>query len=292
MSEPEQAAESSLERKASALRRALSGDDGLLVAFSAGVDSSLLLAEAARAHRGRVLAVTVVSELQPLDEAPRAAQLAQELAVEHQLMQGSPLSNPWLRANPPERCYLCKRQIFGALVELAAQEGLARVVEGSNVDDDDDYRPGRRAIEELGVASPLKAAGLTKAEVRALARQAGLPNWDRPSQACLASRIPYGEPLTAAKLARVGEAEALLRRAGFDEVRLRDHGELARIEVPQRAIGRFADAQLRAELVEGLEALGFVYVTIDLKGYRTGAMNETLTAEARSGSDATEENTR
>jgi uncharacterized protein len=180
------------------------------------------------------------------------------------------------RENPPDRCYHCKKAIFSKLATIAQALGFPCILEASNIDDLGDYRPGHRAVKELGARSPLVEAGLAKADVRALSKARGLPTWDKPSAACLASRIPYGEPITREKLARIEKGEAYLSKLGFGAARLRNHGEIARIEVPADEIPRLASAALRGRVVARLKALGFRYVTIDLEGYRSGSMNEAL----------------
>jgi uncharacterized protein len=268
----------------------LIGTGGLLVAFSGGVDSSLLLA-AALSVRGpeSVLAATVASPLQPEGEVEAAVELARSLGVRHLVLELDPLSDPELSANPPERCYLCKRKIFRSLLELARAEGIEAVVEGSNADDQDDFRPGRRALRELGVRSPLREAGLTKAEIREISHALGLATWDRPALACLASRVPYGQRLTAEVLGRVDRSEAVVRGLGISQVRVRDHGDLARIEVPPDELPRLLDPATRVALIDALRHAGYRYVALDLQGYRTGAMNETLSEELKSAIEGAEE---
>ncbi len=268
--------------KREALQRELSGEGGLLVAFSGGVDSTALLHAAMQAHEGRVLAVTVSSSLLTDSEVSRAIELAQQLDAEHRTLALDPLADPDVRSNPPRRCYFCKRLIFQALTDLAREEGLESVVDGSNVDDSADYRPGQQALAELGTSSPLRDAGLTKADVRSLARDANLPNWNAPAAACLASRVPYGEPLTLERLHRIEAGEVALKAAGYRQVRLRDHGALARIEVPPEAIETLANPARRAAIVTALEAVGYTWIALDLVGYRTGAMNEVLNTEVSS----------
>ncbi len=271
-----------LARKLAEVEERLAEAPGLLVAFSGGVDSSLLLAVAARvAPPERLLAVTVHSALQPADEVDTARRVAQGLGVELEVLELDPLRDEKLRTNPPERCYLCKRLIFEAILSLAEERGLDVVVEGSNADDDDDFRPGRRALAELGIRSPLRETGLIKTEIRALARSLDVPTWDRPSLACMASRIPYGQELTEERLRRVDDAETLIRSLGVSQVRVRDHGENARIEVPVEMFSLLLDSTVRASVVEGLRGVGYRYVSLDLQGYRTGAMNEVLSRERK-----------
>ena len=205
-----------------------------------------------------------------------AAAFCRQEGVRHAFVDFDALAVPAVAANPPDRCYHCKKEIFGQIIEFARVNGCAVVAEGSNTDDDGDYRPGQRAIQELGIRSPLREAGLSKDDIRALSREMGLPTWNKPSFACLASRIPYGEPLTAEALGRVERAERWLRDAGpgLAQLRVRSHGNLARIEVPP------PDIQLLAaradEIAAAFKGFGFAYVTLDLQGYRTGSLNETL----------------
>ncbi|MGB9870965.1 MAG: ATP-dependent sacrificial sulfur transferase LarE [Anaerolineae bacterium] len=245
------------------------------VAFSGGTDSTLLLA-LCRDVLGpeRVLALTVLSELTPTAERERAAQVARALGVRHMEVPFPALAYPEIAANRPDRCYHCKRALFGRLLEIVRAEGFAALVHGANVDDLGDYRPGLRAAEELGVRAPLLEAGLTKADIRELSRQMGLSTADLPSMACLASRIPYGTPLTPEALARVDAAEEVLRREwGLRQVRVRDHFPLARLEVPEDDIPRLAAPPARQEIVRRLRELGYRYVTLDLEGFRSGSLN-------------------
>ncbi len=245
------------------------------VAFSGGTDSTLLLA-LCRNVLGpeRVLALTVLSELTPTAERERAARVARALGVRHVEIPFPALAHPEIAANRPDRCYHCKRAMFGRLLEIVRAEGFSTLVHGANVDDLGDYRPGLRAAEELGVRAPLLEAGLTKAEIRELSRRLGLPTADLPPMACLASRIPYGTPLTPEALARVDAAEDYLRREwGLRQVRVRDHFPLARLEVPEDDIPRLAAPPARQEVARRLRELGYRYVTLDLEGFRSGSLN-------------------
>ena len=263
--------------KLETLRASLREAHSALVAFSSGVDSTFLLHVAHEELGDRVVAVTARSRSFPKRELDEAADFCRAEGVRHVVIDSEELDVPGFAENPPDRCYHCKRELFGKLVAFARENGLAAVLEGSNVDDDGDYRPGRRAIRELGVRSPLRDAGLTKAEIRALSRAMGLPTADKPSFACLASRIPYGEEITDAKLHMVDRAEQLLMDLGFRQFRVRLHGTLARIEVLPDELTRFSDPALRETVCAGLRDCGFSYVTLDLTGYRTGSMNEVLT---------------
>lgn len=264
-----------LELKSSALNAILAEMSRVAVAFSGGVDSSFLLQAAVNVLRpDNVLAVTVTSPLHPSWEQDEAQQLAHQLGVDHQLVAGDELGRESFVVNPPDRCYICKFDRFSNLIHLAQSRGFRWVADGGNVDDLSDYRPGLRAVEELGVRSPLKEAGLHKAEIRALSRIAGLPTWNRPSRACLASRFPYGEVITREALHRVDQAERFLFDLGASQTRVRHHGPLARVEVPPDEMDRILSH--RAEVVRRFKELGFVYVTLDLAGFRSGSMNEVL----------------
>ena len=262
------------------LRASLREIGSAAVAFSSGVDSTFLLRVAHEELGDRAVAVTVRSPLIPRHELDEAAAFCRQEGIRHEVIDFDALSAPAVVANPPDRCYHCKKEVFGLILAFARAAGLAAVLEGSNLDDDGDYRPGRRAIKELGIRSPLHEAGLSKAEIRALSREMGLPTWDKPSFACLASRFPYGERLTVAVLERVERAERWLREElGLTQLRVRSHGDLARIEVPPDDIPRLAARA--AEIAAAFKGLGFAYVTLDLQGYRTGSLNETLAAKER-----------
>ena len=250
------------------------------VAFSGGVDSTLLLRAAADALGPvRVIAVTVRSEAVAQREAEAAAEYCAALGIRHLEAEFRMLDVPGIRDNPPERCYLCKRALFSQVLQLAAAQSFSTVVEGSNLDDDGDYRPGRKALAELGILSPLRDAGLDKAQIRAISKRLELPVWDKPALACLATRIAYGERLTEEKLRAVERAEAFLLERGFRQVRVRVHGRLARIEVAPEAIDRLTEQ--REETADYFRALGFSHICLDLEGYRTGSMNELLPPQVR-----------
>ena len=266
--------------KLSALKQDLAHLGSLAVAFSAGVDSTFLLKVAHDVLGDRCIALTARSALFPGDETDASAAFCRREGIRQIMFDAASMDMPAFTANPPDRCYICKRAIFSRMLELAKENGMAALAEGSNTDDTGDYRPGMRAVAELGVLSPLKEAGLSKAEIRTLSRGMGLPTWNKPSFACLASRFVYGETITPERLQRVGAAERLLRDLGLSQYRVRIHGDLARIEVPAPDIPRIAGEDTRRRIHDGLRALGFAYVTLDLMGYRTGSMNETLTDRA------------
>jgi uncharacterized protein len=222
----------------------------------------------------RVLAVTAVSATLPERELMDARQIAQALGAPHVLLETEELEDAEFVANAPDRCYHCKLSRFQDLSDYAQRLGYRTVVDGTNAEDVGDHRPGRRAARELGVRSPLEEVGLTKAEIRELARERGLPNWDAPSDACLASRVPYGTPITADRLSRIGQAEEALRELGFGQLRVRDHGEIARVELEANELG--LALVHRQRIVDGLWSLGYRYVTLDLQGFRSGSMNEVL----------------
>ena len=267
------------EAKLEHLRAALREIGSAVVAFSSGVDSTFLLRVAHEELGERVVAATIRSHTFPKRELDEAAAFCRAEGVRHKIIDSEELDIPGFAENPPDRCYHCKRELFSKLLAFARENGLAAVLEGSNLDDDGDYRPGRRAIRELGIVSPLHEAGLTKAEIRALSREMGLPTSNKPSFACLASRFPYGERITAAALERVEKAEQWLLDAGLGltQLRVRSHGNLARIEVPSDAIPHLAARA--AEIAAVFKDFGFAYVALDLRGYRTGSMNEVLNHE-------------
>jgi uncharacterized protein len=263
------------------LKRIVARCDSALVAFSGGVDSTFLLSVAKDVLGDNLLAVTAASPVVQPDEVAGAKRLAKKLGVAHEVIHTNEVMEERFCSNPPERCYYCKETLFSKLTALAGERGLACVLEASNADDTGDYRPGLRAVKELGVKSPLIEACLTKAEIRALSRERNLPTWNKPALACLASRFPYGERITVEKLDRVLKGEKYILSLGFRSCRLRSYGKLARIEVPEGEIERLLEAGLRRRVAARLKKLGFQYVTVDLEGYRSGSMNETLPAAKR-----------
>jgi pyridinium-3,5-biscarboxylic acid mononucleotide sulfurtransferase len=242
----------------------------VLVAFSAGVDSTFLLAAAVECLGENVMAVTGLSPSVPAAEREEAAALAQQLGARHRFIDTAELDRPGYVANAADRCYFCKSELFERLGALARIEGCAWVLDGANVDDLGDVRPGREAARQYGVRSPLVEVGLSKADIRELSRALGLRTWEKPAMACLASRIPHGIPVTIERLGQVEKAEAALRALGFRKVRVRHHEAIARIELPPEERTRLLDAGLAAAAVEQVKAAGYQFVVLDLEGYRPG----------------------
>jgi len=249
----------------------------VVVAFSGGADSTLLLRIAQDTLGNKnVLAVTALSPLYPERELAGVKKMIETLGARHRLIESNELEIPGFSKNPSNRCYYCKDKLFRELLDIAREEGIPFVAEGSTLDDDKDHRPGRMAIQELGIRSPLKEAMFTKIEVRKLSKGLGLPTWDKPSFACLASRFPYGEEITEEGLRMVDEAEDFLFGLGFKQVRVRHYGNLARIEILKEEMARLMNGSLREKVVNHLKEIGYLYITLDLQGFRSGSMNEVL----------------
>lgn len=265
-----------LKQKYENLRRLIAGYGSAAVAFSAGVDSTLLLAVASEVLGDKVCAVSVAADWVPQQESAQAEQFCREQSIRFLQLHIFAEEIGGFVQNPPERCYLCKRELFSRIAAAVQPLGIRHVMEGSNADDLSDYRPGLRAIEELGVHSPLRECGLSKAQIRELSRELELPTADKPSFACLASRIPYGEQITPQKLHMAEAGEAYLRELGFHQYRVRVHGDLARIELLPQELERAMKPSVRGLLTARMKQLGFHYVTLDLQGYRTGSLNEVL----------------
>jgi uncharacterized protein len=265
-----------LDKKLEKLAAILKGYGSLLVAFSGGVDSSFLLKVAVDTLGDRAAAFTEASPLHQSWELAEARELAEKLGVRHLVIEADELEDPEFAANPVNRCYLCKKVIYGGAIKIAKELGLAEIADGSNVDDLSDYRPGRQALVEMNIKSPLLEAGFTKDEIRVASRDLGLPTWNRQPLACLASRFPYGTEITIQKLRQVESCETFLRDEGFQVFRVRYHDDTARIEVGSHDIQRLVEAPLRERTVEHFKAAGFIYVAVDLEGFRSGSMNEQL----------------
>ena len=267
----------SVEDKFARLKEIFVSMGKVVVAYSGGVDSTLLLKAAKETLGGEhVLAVTALSPLYPDRELAGAKRMAQEMGVKHILIESNELEIEGFSKNPSNRCYFCKKELFEEMRNLARKESISYVVEGSTLDDVKDHRPGKKAIEELGIRSPLQETGFTKEDVRELSRMLGLPTWDKPSFACLASRFPYGEEITPEGLKMVDQAEDFLFSLGFKQVRVRHYQNLARIEVYPEEMSRLMNGSLREKIVNRLKEIGYRYVTLDLQGFRSGSMNEVL----------------
>jgi len=269
-------------KKLGRLKKILLQMERVLVAYSGGVDSTFLLKVASDVLGDKVVAVTALSRTYPARELEEAHRVAGKFGVKHMIVKTHELRNEKFTSNPPNRCYYCKRALFSKMWNVATRHKLSYVLDGSNCDDVNDFRPGMRAGEELGVRSPLKEAGFTKDDVRMLSKQMNLPTWDKPAAACLASRFPYGDKITSTSLHQVEKAEEIIRRLGVRQVRVRHHGNIARIEVSPADFQKLLKAPVSARIVKEIKGLGYEYVTLDMQGYRTGSMNDPLRRNIRS----------
>ncbi|MFB0532885.1 MAG: ATP-dependent sacrificial sulfur transferase LarE [Desulfatiglandales bacterium] len=272
----EQEFESTSKRKLERLKETLTKMESVLIAYSGGVDSTLVMRVAKDVLGDKVLAVTARSPVYPPEEIEQAKALARSLKVRHKVIETHEMANPQFVNNPKDRCYWCKEELFTRLLSIASENSLKYVVDGTNFDDLDDFRPGMKAAGDLGVRSPLKEAMLTKEDIRSLSKRLGLPAWNKPALACFGSRFPYGMKITKESLNKVDKAERCLKNLGITQVRVRHHDKIARIEVMEEDIPKLLEEKSRRRVISYVKEVGYSYIAVDLEGYRTGSMNEVL----------------
>lgn len=263
------------------LKTELKKMDKVLLAYSGGVDSTFLLKVAHDVLGGNVLAVVASSETYPKREKNEALKLAKEMNVHHRVIHTHELKDPDFFQNPPQRCYFCKKELFSKLKKIAESEGISYILDGSNYEDRDDFRPGLKALKEFGIHSPLKEAGLVKDEIRQLSWMLGLSTWEKPSMACLSSRFPYNTEIDVRSLRQIDQAEEYLRKLGFSQFRVRHHDQIARIEISPDEFPKIIKKRTRENIVKNFKKFGYVYVALDIEGYRTGSMNEPLSSKEK-----------
>jgi uncharacterized protein len=263
-----------LNDKFTKLKEILKQMERVVIAYSGGVDSTLLLKAASMSGLKKILAITASSESLPQEELSFAREMTLALNIEHRIIVTEELKDPNYSSNPPDRCYYCKKELFGKLKDIAVKENFPFILDGTNADDIQDWRPGRRAAATMGVRSPLLDAGLSKKDIRDISLALGLPTWNKPATPCLSSRFPYGQKITAEALERVSRAENFIKKFGITELRVRDHSKTARIEIMPEEFHVVMDKAVREEIVVFLKALGYKYITLDLQGFRSGSLNE------------------
>jgi uncharacterized protein len=270
-----------MDEKYRRLLASLKSMERMIVAFSGGVDSTFLLKAASESGAGAVVAVTGDSASVPREELEFTKEFTASLGIRHIIIHTEELNDPNYRDNPPDRCYYCKKELFRKIRTMAERDSIPNILDGTNADDARDWRPGMKAASEEGVISPLMDAGLGKEEIRALSKRLGLPTWNKPATPCLSSRFPYGVKISAGELSKVYEAECFLRECGFREFRVRSHGDMARLEIPTEDFQKITDADTALKVATRLRSLGFRYVTLDLRGFRSGSANEDITDSMR-----------
>lgn len=265
-----------LDKKINKLKNYLGTIDSAIIAFSGGADSTFLLKITSDILKDKVVAVTAKSPTFTQSELKDSKAIAQELKVKQVIIETDELSNESFTANDKERCYYCKNELLGLISQYAKKNNFSYIFDGSNYEDINDWRPGVKAVKKWGVISPLKDAGLTKEEIRTASKELGLSTWDKPAAACLASRVPYGTKITEDLLQKISNAESVIKKLGFKQVRVRHHGNIARIELPVHDIHEILDDKIKNTVISSLKKLGYIYITLDIEGYTTGSMNKTL----------------